>query len=201
MDFIETEGKTEREAIESALKRTGATEEEIRIEPCDDTDTGHVKIRVFYDKKKVSVERAKDVLGGILERMDIQAEIEETEREEEPCLNIISENGGLLIGQKGETLNALQSIVNKIVNRNILERVRIAIDVEGYRERQQNELKALAAAEALKAKETDKDITLPPMNSEDRRIVHIALKDDEEIETTSIGEDPNRKIVISLKKQ
>lgn len=200
MDFIETEGKTEREAIESALKRTGAKEEEVRVERCDDTDAGHVKIRVFYDKKKVSVERAKGVLEGILERMDVQAEIEGAERDEEPCLNIISENGGLLIGQKGETLNALQSIVNKIINRNVLERVRIAIDVEGYRERQQNELKTLAAAEALKAKETGQDITLSPMNSEDRRIVHIALKDDEEIETASIGEDPNRKVVISLKK-
>lgn len=200
MDFIETEGKTEKEAIESALKRTGAKEGEIRVERCEDTDAGHVKIRAFYDKKRVSLDRAKEVLKGILERMDIQAEIEETERDEEPYLNIISENGGLLIGQKGETLNALQSIVNKIVNRNILERVRIAIDTEGYRERQQNELKALATSEALKAKEAGKDITLPPMNSEDRRIVHIALKDDEEIETTSIGEDPNRKVVISLKK-
>jgi spoIIIJ-associated protein len=107
----------------------------------------------------------------------------------------------LLIGHKGETLNALQYIVNRAVNKDLIERARIILDTDNYREKHRAELEALAEAEALKAKETGRDVSLPPMSSDERRIIHIALRDDEEIETESIGEDPYRKIVIFLKHQ
>jgi spoIIIJ-associated protein len=202
MDFIEAEGKTEEEAVERALRRTGAREEDVKIERCDSqSEEGYTKIRVFYDKKKTDSERAKAVLEAIFERMNIEAELEISEREEGLYVNIISPDSNLLIGHKGETINALQYIVNRTVNKDLIERARIILDTDNYREKHRIELESLARAEALKAKETGREISLPPMSSEERRIIHLALRDDEEIGTESIGEDPYRKVVISLKKQ
>ena len=202
MDFIETEGKTEKEATQRALNRIGATEEEVKIEVYDNQpEGGPVKVKVIYDKKKISMARAKKVLENILAKMDMLGEIQGSEREGALCMNIFSERKGLLIGRKGETLNALQYLVNRIVNKDVLEKVKIVVDTENYRERQKNKIQAIAKTEAQRVKETGQEAILPPMNAEERRIVHIALDDDEEIETQSTGEDPYRKVVIFLKKK
>jgi len=202
MDFIEAEGKTEKEAVERALRRIGAREEDVKIEHCDSQpEEGYMKIRVFYDKKKTDMERAKAVLEAILEKMSLEAELDVSEKEEGLYINIISPDSSLLIGHKGETINALQYIVNRTVNKDLIERARIIIDTDNYREEHRIELEDLAKAEARKAIETGREVSLPPMSSEERRIIHLALRDNEEIETESIGEDPYRKVVISLKKQ
>jgi len=201
MDYIESEGKTEKEATQRALNRIGATEEEVKIEVYDNQpEGGPVKVKVIYDKKKISMARAKEVLENILAKMDMSGEIQGSEREDALYMNIFSEKKGLLIGRRGETINALQHIVNRIVNKDVLEKVKIVVDTENYKERQKNKIQDLARTEAQKVKETGRESALPPMNAEERRIAHIALSDDEEIETQSVGEDPYRKVIISLKK-
>ena len=107
---------------------------------------------------------------------------------------------GLVIGRKGETLNALQYMVGLIVNRQREDRLRVILDVEDYRKKREESLEALAIRLSEKVKETRKNIVMRPMSSQERRIVHTALQGDPNITTYSIGEEPNRKLVITLKK-
>ncbi len=112
-------------------------------------------------------------------------------------------NGGhaaILIGKHGQTLEAIQYIVEKIVNKQQKERVRIHIDIEGYLKNRRISLQKLAARMAEKVKRTGKPATIDPMNAHDRRIVHIALKDDSKVRTQSVGEGFLRKLVILPKR-
>lgn len=202
MDFIEAEGKTKEEAVERALRRIGAKEEEVEVEVLESPEEDSVKVRIAYDRKGINMSRAKRILESILARMDMNGRVEGKEKEDVLCLEISSdENKDLLIGPKGDTINALQYIVNRIINKDILEKTRVVVDIANYREGQKNRLEALARSEAKRVKETGENAFLPPMNPEERRTIHITLKDDVEIETASTGTEPNRGVVISLKKK
>jgi spoIIIJ-associated protein len=110
-------------------------------------------------------------------------------------------NSALLIGKRGQTLDAMQYLVDKIVNKKSDDRVRIQIDVEGYLESRQASLESLALRLAEKAKKTGKPSTISQMTAHDRRIVHLALKDDHTVKTRSIGEGYYRRLVIFPKKR
>lgn len=107
---------------------------------------------------------------------------------------------GLLIGRRGETLNAIQYLANLAVNRHRGERVRLVLDVEGYRESREQTLRALAKKMADKAVRSGRRVELEPMNPHERRIVHIALQNDKRVETASHGEEPYRRVVITAKR-
>lgn len=107
---------------------------------------------------------------------------------------------GLLIGRRGETLNAIQYLVNLAVNRHRGERVRLVLDVEGYRESREQTLHTLARKMADKAVKSGRRVELEPMNPHERRIVHIALQNDRRVETASHGEEPYRRVVITAKR-
>ncbi len=109
-------------------------------------------------------------------------------------------NAAVLIGKHGQTLEAIQYLVEKIVNKQQKERIRIHVDVEGYLKNRRISLQKLAARMAEKVKRTGKPATIDPMNAHDRRIVHIALKDDNGVRTQSVGEGFLRKLVILPKK-
>jgi spoIIIJ-associated protein len=115
-------------------------------------------------------------------------------------INITGKDMGLLIGRKGETLNAVQFVLGLIVNRNREERVRVVLDVEDYRKKREESLEALALRLSDRVKKTRKSVVMRPMSSQERRIVHTALQGDPQISTYSMGDEPNRKVVISLKK-
>ena len=117
-------------------------------------------------------------------------------------LNVAGGNAGALIGKKGQTLEAIQSLVDKIVNRgnNRHDRIRIQVDVEGYLATRRLNLEKLAMRLADKSKKIRKPISLGQMNGYDRRIVHLALKDDPGVQTKSRGEGYMRKLVIFPKK-
>jgi len=104
---------------------------------------------------------------------------------------------GLLIGRRGETLNAIQYLVNLAVNRHRNDHVRVVLDVEGYRESREQTLSALAHRMADKAVKSGRRVELEPMNPHERRIVHIALQNDKRVETTSHGEEPYRRVVVT----
>jgi spoIIIJ-associated protein len=115
-------------------------------------------------------------------------------------INIIGKDMGLLIGRKGETLNALQFLAGLMVNRKREQKMRIVLDVEDYRKKREQSLEALALRLSEKVKQTQKNVIMRPMNPQERRIVHTILQEDPQLVTYSMGDEPNRKVVIALKK-
>ena len=111
-------------------------------------------------------------------------------------LNIIGDRSGLLIGRKGKTLDALQYLVSKIVNKAFDKKINVIVDSEDYRKRREDSVTQLALKMGEKAKRIKKPVTTNPMNPHDRRLVHLALKDDENLETRSRGEGLLKKVVI-----
>jgi len=147
------------------------------------------------------VEITVDVLQHILLHMNIRATVQV--RTTNPLtLNIhgINENLGLLIGRRGETLSALQLLVNLIVGHRTKHRMRIIVDAENYRERREENLRSLALRVAQQVRNYRRSIALEAMPPNERRIVHIALADSKDISTESIGEGDARRVVISLKR-
>ena len=140
--------------------------------------------------------RAKTVLEGILAHMNLDCPVTTLETGEKIILNITGNGDGLLIGRRGQNLDALQYIVNKAVHKSGNGRKMIIIDTEAYRKRREESLIALAEKLGEKVKKTKKAITVSHMNAHDRRIIHMALQDDESLTTKSRGEGEYRKILI-----
>lgn len=140
--------------------------------------------------------KAKTLLAGILERMSIEAPVSAEAREDAIVLNIQGDGGGLLIGKRGQNLDALQYIVNKATNRSGEDRKMIIIDTEAYRKRREDALVSLAERLGQKVKKTRKAVTVSHMNAHDRRIIHLTLQTDSSLTTKSRGEGEYRKIII-----
>lgn len=156
---------------------------------------------VFEAPSREDVEITVDVLQSILRYMNIHATVQV--RSASPLtLNIhgINENLGLLIGRRGETLAALQLLVNLIVRHRTRRRIRVIVDAENYRERREENLRSLALRVAQQVRNYRRSIALEAMPPHERRIVHIALSDSQDISTESIGEGDERRVVISLKR-
>jgi spoIIIJ-associated protein len=147
---------------------------------------------------------AKDVVEKLLFLMKIPATVQLREENQAPfsaTLDIDGEELGLLIGRRGQTLATLQYMVSLIVSRKLKGGVRINLDVAGYKQRRQEELHDLALRIAELVKSTRRAITLEPMSPSERRIVHLALRDDPEVITQSVGEEENRKVIVSLRRR
>lgn len=141
---------------------------------------------------------ARDVLQELLDKMQVEARVESHMDNGAVSLDIKGDGSGLLIGKKGQTLNALQFIVSKIVNRdNTLDnRVEVVVDTENYRLRAHEKLKDMALRTSTKAKRTLKPASLNPMPAHERRIVHLILAEDREVYTKSYGDGPMRRIIV-----
>jgi spoIIIJ-associated protein len=166
--------------------------------PVEDTDE---EIHEVERPSREDVEITVDVLQHILRYMNIHATVQV--RSTNPLtLNIrgINENLGLLIGRRGETLAALQLLVSLIVSHRTKHRMRIIVDAENYRERREENLRSLAQRVAQQVRSYRRSIALEAMPPNERRIVHIALADSNDISTESIGEGDERRVVISLKR-
>ncbi|OPL12796.1 MAG: hypothetical protein AVO39_03795 [delta proteobacterium MLS_D] len=139
---------------------------------------------------------ARELTEGILRRMGFEFPVTAREDDESVVIEIEGDGSGILIGKGGQTLDALQYLVNKALNKNGTDRKRIILDTENYRSKRESSLEALALKLGEKAKRTGKPVTVNPMNAHDRRIVHLALQDDRELTTRSRGEGAFRKIII-----
>jgi spoIIIJ-associated protein len=148
------------------------------------------------ESDETAIKEAQEILEGILARMGIDFPINVSINEEYIVLDIQGDGSGLLIGRGGQTLDALQYIINKALNRNGRDRKRIILDTENYRKKKETNLIALAEKLGAKAKRMRKPVTVSPMNAHDRRIVHMALQDDKGVTTKSRGEGAFRKIII-----
>jgi len=140
--------------------------------------------------------KAKEILEGILEKMSFECQITIQETPEKIVFNIEGDGSGLLIGKRGQNLDAIQYILNKAINRSDSERKMIIVDSETYRKRREESLLVLAERIREKVKKTKKPVSLSNMNAHDRRIIHLALQKDETLTTKSRGEGEYRKIVI-----
>ena len=146
---------------------------------------------------------AREVTEQLLALMKVSATVEvqpSAERGSPEILNIVLDDPGMLIGRRGQTLSALQYLVNFIASRKLKGEVHTIIDVAGYRMRRQEELKNMALRIADLVRTNRRSITLEPMLAWERRIVHLTLKDDPDVNTGSVGYGERRKVVISPKK-
>jgi len=147
------------------------------------------------------VEIVKQLMMGLLERMEINTVLEGALREGDIYLEIRGDKEGILIGKHGRTLESLQFLINRMVNKQLKEPVRVILDINDYRKRRADNLENMALKLGEKAKTRGYGLTIGPFNAHDRRIIHIALKEDPFIQTESLGEGEMKRIKIIPPKQ
>ncbi|MDR1617380.1 MAG: protein jag [Syntrophomonadaceae bacterium] len=207
---VEKRGKSVEEAIDAALLELGCDRQQVSIDIIEEPSKGllglgfgkkSALVRATLIAQESEEEAVTKVLKKLLDKMNLDYRIDKIDREGNQFnINLVGKDKGLLIGRKGETLNAIQFIVSLIVNKARENKVRIALDVEEYRKQRENSLVELANRLSDKVKKTQKNVVMRPMNSQERKVVHTVLQNDPQIITYSLGEEPNRKVVIALKK-
>ena len=210
MSYMEFKGKTVEEAVTAASVELGITSDQLDYEVVEKGSAGFLglgaKPAVIKAKKaeqaKNIADKTKDHLHDIFKAMDIEAEITVDYDEENNNMNINMEGPemGILIGKRGQTLDALQYLVSLFVNKESENYIRVKLDTENYRARRKDTLENLAKNIAFKVKRSRRSVTLEPMNPYERRIIHSALQNDKYVATKSEGEEPYRKVVVYLKK-
>lgn len=204
MKVIEKTGRSVEEAVESALNELNAKRDDVEIEILEEPSRGifgilskpaRVKVYLKPDLEDIAFR----FISKILTAMKVNVSIDLKRKDNQLYINLFGPNLGLLIGKRGQTLDALQYLVSLVVNKHSKDYIRVIIDGEGYRKRREKTLERLASKLAKKAKLTGKKIVLEPMPSHERRIIHTALQKDPKVYTHSEGEEPFRKVIISLK--
>ena len=206
--FIEVTGKTEEEAIASALAQLELSRDEVSVEILERAKSGFLGIgaspalvRVSYEVVDSQRDKVERYLRGLLDYMGVDAQIEITQRENGGLTANLSGNGmGAVIGRRGETLDAIQHLVNYSVNRGNDKRMHISVDAENYRSKREESLVHLAEKMAAKAVKYKRSMALEPMNSYERHVIHTALQNYEGVSTSSTGTEPNRRVVGSYEK-
>lgn len=201
---IETAGKTVDDAIEAALKQLGAEMDDVEVTVLEEGSKGLFGIgsrqaRVQVRLKPDPAEEGICFLESVFEKMNVDVDIEKYEDEDSVLFKISGKDSGIIIGRRGETLDALQYLTSLVVNKSSKKYMRVTIDIENYRKKREETLARLARRLADKVVKYRRNISLEPMNPYERRIIHSTLQNNEYVETYSVGEDPNRKVVITLK--
>lgn len=227
---IISEGKTTNEAIEKGLEKLNVSKNMVDIKVLENEDKRSffnilspriVKVELVlkekqennkkYDKLNKALEISDQeldkasnnlttFLDELVKELPVNTNYEIIKQKQGLNVNINGENIGFLIGYRGETLYSLQNIMSAIAGKGIENKVRVILDIAGYKEKREKTLEELAQKIAKTVIKTKKSITLEPMQAYERKIIHSKLQDNNKIETTSIGEEPNRRIVISFKK-
>ena len=223
------EGKTTNEAIEKGLKELNVTKNKVDIKVLDSEEKRSffsiltpriVKVEmklkedaeevpVKKEPKKIDVEaidfekveqNAKKFMDEFIKSLPTQNINYEIKRESDSLLiDVKGDDTGYLIGFRGETLNSLQNIISNVVNKDIKGKARIILDINGYRAKRKKELENLAEKIEHTVIKTRKPITLEPMTAYERKIIHSKLQESSKVKTYSVGEEPHRKVVVSLK--
>ena len=223
MKFVETDGRNLEEAVQKACELLQTSREDLDVEILENGSSGFLgigarkaRIRAALKEAAPAAARKTDpspaaenglggkaqaALKGLLEHLDMDARVDLKEDEERIYLNIQGDGGGLLIGRKGQTLDALEYLVNKMVHKNQEGKKRIVVDTENYRTRREDSLVKLAQRLGEKARQLGRPVTISPMNAHDRRIVHLALQNDRSLRTRSEGTGLYRKVIISPDKK
>lgn len=213
MNSMEFSGKTVSDALSVALKELNVTEDKITYEVLEEGSKGllgligtrpaviKVTVKPVEPVKKDIQVEAKDFLKGVLDSMEILAEIETKLEDNILKVNLTGPKMGLIIGYRGETLDSLQYLTSLVINkRRDGEYVRVVLDTEGYRQKREETLERLAEKTAYKVKKYGRAMKLEPMNPYERRIIHSKLQEDTKVKTFSVGDEPFRRVVIELDK-
>lgn len=210
MNSMEFSGKNVDEALLVALKELKVTEDKITYEVVNEGSKGllgligarSAVIRVTVKEVKKDIqEEAKDFLKGVLNSMDIVAEINIKLEDKMLKVDLTGPKMGLIIGYRGETLDSLQYLTSLVINKKRDgEYVRVILDTENYRQKREETLERLAEKTAYKVKKYGRPMKLEPMNPYERRIIHSKLQEDDKVKTYSVGDEPFRRVVIELDK-
>ena len=208
MNILTVTAKTVEDAVTKALIELETTSDKMEYEIIDKGSSGFLGIgskpAIIRAKKKETLEDTAIVfLSSVFDAMNLEVSISAAYNEEEKEINIdlSGEDMGILIGKRGQTLDSLQYLVSRVVNKKSSDYIRVKLDTENYRERRKETLETLAKNIAYKVKRTKRPVSLEPMNPYERRIIHSALQNDKYVVTRSDGEEPFRHVIISLKKE
>lgn len=207
MRVVEQIGKTPEEATAAALKKLGVeSEDEVEIEVLDEGSKGVFGWGTKYARVRVKIkddseQKVEEIIKQILMLMGVKATVEKTEEGFQELFSIYGEDLGYLIGKRGQTLEAMQFIVNLIANKGLVEKTKIVLDIEGYRLRRERNLRSLAQRAAQTARKDRKPFVMEPMLPSERRIIHLALKNNPDVETYSEGQEPLRKVIVVPQKR
>ncbi|EDO58243.1 RNA-binding cell elongation regulator Jag/EloR [Clostridium sp. L2-50] len=208
MEFVEFKGKTLDEALMQASVELGCASTDLEYNVVSEGCTGFLGLIgskpfvISARKKKTFVDDVREYLETLFKAMDIQADIKIEFNETDNLLDIDVEGPemGILIGKRGQTLDALQYLISLAVNKKSDSYIRVKLDTENYRARRKETLENLAKNIAFKVKRTKRSFALEPMNPYERRIIHATLQNDKYVSTRSEGEEPYRKVIVYLKK-
>lgn len=208
MNPMEFAGKTVEDALNLALKELNVTMDRIEYEVLDEGSKGLLGLigtkpaQIRVEVKKDPMGDAKSFLHGVLETMNVKATIDAMMAEEDVIhIELSGPKMGLIIGYRGETLDALQYLTGLVVNKERKQPYyRVVLDTEGYRVKREETLKRLADKTAYKVSKYGRPIKLEPMNPYERRIIHSKLQGTPNVKTFSVGDEPFRRVVVELDK-
>lgn len=208
MDYIEISAKTVDDAITEAIIKLGTTHDKIEYEVIEKGSAGFLGINrkdavIRARRKNDTNDNIRDFLESVFKAMGLTVTIQIEKEEDSNVVNVDlkGDDMGVLIGKRGQTLDSIQYLTSLVVNKGNAGYVRVKVDTENYRARRKETLENLAKNIAFKVKRTKKPVFLEPMNPYERRVIHSALQNDPLVSTHSEGEEPYRKVVVTLKKQ
>ena len=207
MEEIRKSAKTVDDAIAAALADLGAAREEVDITVIDEGSKGFLgmfgsKDAVVLVKKNFNPEKeAETFLKEVFLSMGLIVKIKTEQKDKHLYIDLTGDDMGILIGKRGQTLDALQYLVNLVVNKKSPYYISVMLDTENYRQRRKETIENLARNVASKVKKTGRPAFLEPMNPYERRIIHAELQADKYVDTHSEGEEPHRKVVITLNRE
>jgi spoIIIJ-associated protein len=224
---IISEGKTTAEAVENGLKELKVSKDKVEIKVLENEEKRSffsiltpriVKVELTlkenknieekiknkeYNKNIDEIESAKKnidkFLSVFIKNIDNELKYSAEIKNNVILINVEGNSSGILIGYRGETLNSLQTILSAIANKGVKERIQVILNIANYKEKREKVLENLAEKVSKTVLKTGKNITLEPMNAYERKIIHSKLQNNEKIETYSIGEGENRRVVIAKK--
>ena len=209
MDYIEVKGKTVEDAITNALIQLETTSDKIEYEVIEKGSNGFFGL-IGKQDAVIKVRKKSNLLDDTYEflnkmfaamNMEVTSKIDYNEENRTMNIDFSGEEMGILIGKRGQTLDSLQYLISLVVNKESDSYIKVKVDTEDYRERRKATLENLAKNLSYKVKRTRRPVTLEPMNPYERRIIHSALQNDRYVQTHSEGDEPYRKVVITLKRR
>ncbi len=208
MMTVEATGKTVEEAVEKGLQELGCQREDVEVKILEAPYKGllgligskDAKVQLIKSNQDNTEEETRLFLSDLFQAMNLEVEIDITYEEDLMKIDLAGPNMGMVIGKRGQTLDAVQYLTSLVANKKRDKYVKVFMDTENYRDKREQTLIRLANKMAKTVKMTRKTMVLEPMNPYERRIIHATLQSDPRVQTYSEGEDPYRKVVISLKK-
>ena len=207
MEYIEISAKSLEDAITEACQKLSITSDKLDYVVVEEGSNGFlgigskpsvIKARVKGSLSDIAKEFLNDVFAAM--NLTVVVDVKYDEAEKTMDIDLSGDEMGVLIGKRGQTLDSLQYLVSLVVNKGVEDYIRVKLDTENYRQRRKDTLENLAKNISFKVKRTKRAVSLEPMNPYERRIIHSALQNDKYVTTHSEGEEPFRRVIVTLKK-